>query len=122
MCDAARSTACSRVPTKRERERREEVVADLRLAFSCAMSVSPAASVALYRDLLRAAKGFTNYNFREYACRRVRESMRENVSLSDGAAIHRAYAEGRVQLDMLRRQATVSALFPQERHAMETAD
>ena len=80
---------------------------------------SQAASVALYRDLLRASKGFTNYNFREYALRRVRETMRENASITDAAAASRAYAEGRVQLDMLRRQAAVSALFPQEKHAME---
>ena len=86
------------------------------------MSVTPAASIALYRDLLRAAKGFSNYNFREYACRRVRESMRENAALSEGAAVHRAYAEGRVQLDMLRRQASVSSMFPQQHHAMETPD
>lgn len=81
---------------------------------------SPAASLSLYRDLLRAAKGFSNYNFREYALRRVRESFREGAALSQSADVSRAYAEGRVELDMLRRQSTISSLFPQGAHAMES--
>ena len=84
------------------------------------MSVSTTAARGLYRDLIRASKGFSNYNFREYTLRRVRESFREGVTLADSSATT-AYKEGRVQLDMMRRQATVSQLFPQSKHAMEHA-
>lgn len=81
---------------------------------------APAASASrsLYRGLLRAGKGFTNYNFRDYALRLVREDMRTGSQLS-GAEAEAAYRRGRTQLDMLRRQSTVSQLFPQEKHSME---
>jgi hypothetical protein len=76
------------------------------------------ASLTLYRDMLRAASNFSNYNFREYALRHVRESFCERAMLSGDDAVQ-AYNAGRTQLEMLRRQATVSQLFPQGKHAME---
>jgi len=75
--------------------------------------------LTLYRDLLRAARGFSNYNFREYAMQRVREDVREASTLSGVDAVELAYQQGRQQLAMLRRQASISGMFPQERHAME---
>ena len=83
------------------------------------MPVSRSATIGLYRDLLRAARGFNNYNFREYALRRVREDVREGSTLSGDDALQLAYERGRQQLAMLRRQSAISAMFPQERHAME---
>ena len=80
---------------------------------------SRSATLGLYRSLLRAAKGFSNYNFREYALRRVREDMREASALTDSTAVTRAHQEGRRQLGLIQRQATISAMFPQEKHAME---
>mmetsp|Transcript_36570 Transcript_36570/g.72858 ORF Transcript_36570/g.72858 Transcript_36570/m.72858 type:complete len:85 (+) Transcript_36570:21-275(+) len=83
------------------------------------MSVSPAAARGLYRSLLRAARGFTNYNFREYALRHVQEDFRAASDLSTPAEITHAYKQGRMHLDVLRRQAMISSMFPQEKHAME---
>ena len=74
--------------------------------------------ISLYRDMFRAASKFSNYNFRDYAVRHVRESFRERAGLA-GAEAQQAIDEGRVQLDMLRRQSSISQLFPQGKHAME---
>ena len=83
-------------------------------------TVSRAHVVGLYRDMIRASKLFTNYNFREYALRSVRERFRDASAISGESAVLQAYQEGRVQLDMLRRQSAVSQLFPhREKHAME---
>ena len=76
--------------------------------------------IGLYRQLQRAGRGFTNYNFREYALRRIREGFNENRSLSDAGAITAAYQQGRVELEMLKRQSSISQMFPQEKHAMES--
>ena len=80
---------------------------------------SKATSLALYRSLLRAAQGFSNYNFREYAMRRVREDMRASQGLIETEDIMRAQREGQQHLALVRRQATISSLFPQGKHAME---
>jgi len=83
------------------------------------MASSRATTLALYRSLLRAGSGFTNYNFRMYALRSVRDRFRANVGLSDAEAITTALHDGRQQLELLKRQATISELFPQGKHAME---
>ena len=75
--------------------------------------------MTLYRSLLRASGGFTNYNFRDYALRSVRERFRANVALSEPEAVSAAVHEARYQLDLVKRQTVVSQLFPQGKHAME---
>ena len=92
------------------------------LSESLMASVSRASALALYRDLMRAASGFHNYNFRDYAMRSVRDGFREGSGLSDSAAAYSAYLDGRQQLEMLRRQASISQMFPQGKHAMESGD
>ena len=134
-------------------------------------------SLSLCRQLLRTANGFTNYNFREYALRIIREDFKSKRALSGVEAVE-ARAEGFKQLQVsaaqrhrrerpstqtrrppearprmchtcaqhaaqrtlqtrwmrvmriafgfvcsqaLERQVTVSKLFPQEKHAMESA-
>ena len=77
-------------------------------------------SLSLCRQLLRTANGFTNYNFREYALRIIREDFKSKRALSGVEAVE-ARAEGFKQLQALERQVTVSKLFPQEKHAMESA-
>tara|TARA_B110001452_G_scaffold197846_1_gene167785 strand:+ start:45 stop:251 length:207 start_codon:yes stop_codon:yes gene_type:complete len=42
---------------------------------------SRAANVGLYRQLLRAAQTFSQYNFRDYASRYVRDDFRAAVAL-----------------------------------------
>ncbi|KAL7563755.1 hypothetical protein ACA910_020441 [Epithemia clementina (nom. ined.)] len=76
------------------------------------------ASLHLYRALLRQAKGMKDYNFRMYALRRVKVGFQKNRSLQgeDAAA---ALANGMDQLEMLRRQATLSQLYPSARSVME---
>ena len=83
------------------------------------MASSRAPVLALYRSLLRASSGFTNYNFRAYALRSVRDRFRANVGLSDAEAVAAALHDGRQQLELVKRQTVISQLFPQEAHAME---
>lgn len=83
------------------------------------MSITPVTTRGLYRDLLRAARGFSNYNFREYALRLVREDFRAGSALTSPTEVTNAYQQGRVQLEALRRQSTISTMFPQDKHSME---
>jgi len=81
---------------------------------------SRALNVALYRQLLRAARGFTNYNFRDYALRHIRDDVRAASTL-EGEKAQAAYRHGKTQLEMLKRQSAISAMFPTGKHSMEVA-
>ena len=96
-----------------------------------------AANVGLYRKLLKAAQNFEPYNIRDYAVRYVRDDFRAAAVLSGQevrpvACAARspscrlappisqaldAFQHGMTQLEMLRRQSTISQMFPQDRHA-----
>ena len=78
-------------------------------------------ALGLYRRLMRAAGGFHNYNFREYALRRVRLGFRENKVVADSAAALRLLAAGEKELETVRRQATISMLYQETRHVLEPA-
>mmetsp|Transcript_22614 Transcript_22614/g.33070 ORF Transcript_22614/g.33070 Transcript_22614/m.33070 type:complete len:81 (-) Transcript_22614:126-368(-) len=79
--------------------------------------MQPRNPLFLYRSLLRAAKNFTDYNFRSYAYRRVRTEFRENVSLAPVEAEVK-YNEGLVHLGVLTRQSIVSSLYPENPSVM----
>lgn len=70
---------------------------------------------------MRAAGGFHNYNFREYAQRRVRLGFRENKLVADPATAARLLAAGEKELETVRRQATISKLYQEARHVLEPA-
>ena len=69
--------------------------------------------LSLYRNLLKNASKFVNYNFREHAKRRVIGEFKQNKNLSTAEA-EAKYTWGLGQSEMVRRQAIVSQLFPQE--------
>ena len=77
-------------------------------------------AINLYRNLLRYGKKFSNYNFREYALRRTREDFRLNRGVTDPSKIADLIASGRKELDIVKRQATLSALFsPETQYVVE---
>ncbi|GKZ00829.1 LYR motif-containing protein 4 [Mayamaea pseudoterrestris] len=73
----------------------------------------------LYRALMRQAKTVNDYNFRMYAIRRVKAGFVKNRTLKSDeatAALH----DGRLQLDVLRRQAVLGSLYPSAKSVMES--
>jgi hypothetical protein len=75
-------------------------------------------SLTLYRNLLRSAQRFSNYNFREYAFRLTRDDFRSSQQAT-GADAERAYQRGTEQLESLKRMVVVSEMYPQGKHAMD---
>merc|ERR1712087_69268 len=82
---------------------------------------SRAANISLYRKLLRAAKSFTQYNFRDYAIRYVRDDFRAASTLV-GEEARDAFVHGTAQLQILRRQSAISMMFPAGKHVMDSDD
>ncbi|CAN0006508.1 unnamed protein product [Ectocarpus fasciculatus] len=60
------------------------------------------AVIRLYRAFLTTAKNFQDYNFRDYAVRRVQQGFRENQHVSKEQSLA-AYETGRLQLENLKR-------------------
>lgn len=78
-------------------------------------------AVRLYRDLLRHSVRLSSYNFRQYAVRRIRDAYLSNRGLTDQAQIDRELSYGHEQLNLLKRQATISQMYKEDRLVVETA-
>ena len=77
--------------------------------------------LSLFRGLLRHAGRMEDYNFRSYAKRRVVLGFTEGKGLS-GEAAAREYQEGLKNLEMMKRQALLSHLYPSKRSVMEKTE
>mmetsp|Transcript_22856 Transcript_22856/g.71905 ORF Transcript_22856/g.71905 Transcript_22856/m.71905 type:complete len:89 (-) Transcript_22856:172-438(-) len=78
--------------------------------------MAPGEVVRLYRDVLRAAGTFTDYNFRHYFLRRAKEDFRVFESSWKRGTIDAAGQEafvraGKQHLGMLRRQGAISQMY-----------
>ena len=77
------------------------------------MSVTRAASLRLYRDLLRQSSKITNYNFSEHAKRRSRYGF-DLYKAATPEVAQEQFEFGLKQLDIVRRQGIISGLFPND--------
>ena len=78
------------------------------------------AALALFRNLLREGGRIRDYNFRSYAKRRARLGFEQSRDLRPGAEHDKAFAFGREQLELVRRQAVMSSMYTHEKSVMES--
>lgn len=78
--------------------------------------------LSLLRSLLRQAGRINNYNFREHAHRRVLGAFRENKNIVEDSKLIEQYQDGLKQLDVVRRQAIISSLYPEDESVIERAN
>ncbi|KAL3787678.1 hypothetical protein ACHAWO_000478 [Cyclotella atomus] len=83
-------------------------------------TMSAIAPLSLFRSLIREARKVDNYNFREYAIRRVRIGFQINRNLA-GSERDLAIREGQEHLEVLKRQVVLGRLYPSATSVMETA-
>ncbi|GJN19362.1 hypothetical protein PR202_gb06631 [Eleusine coracana subsp. coracana] len=87
-----------------------------------AAAAAPARSevLSLFRSFLRTARQFSDYNICEYTRRRAADAFRENRALADAPAAAAAFAEGKKQLEVAKRQEVVYSLYaPKSKSIME---
>ncbi|GMH27002.1 hypothetical protein Nepgr_028845 [Nepenthes gracilis] len=80
------------------------------------MTAAPAAPsraeiLSLLRSLLRVSAKFSDYNIREYTRRRTIDGFRQNRTLSDPSSVANAFADGKSELEIAKRQAVVYSLY-----------
>lgn len=73
---------------------------------------------SLYRQLLRASRGFP-YNFAEFTARRTRDGFREHLAETDPARITTLLNEAKQSLELVRRQTTISQMYASDRLVVE---
>lgn len=80
---------------------------------------SRTAVVSLYRKMLKDASKFANYNFREHAHRRIAWEFKSNRHITSAEA-EAKYTWGLGQADIVRRQAVISQLYPEQNSVAAT--
>ncbi|XP_073964588.1 LYR motif-containing protein 4-like [Choristoneura fumiferana] len=75
--------------------------------------------LTIYKTLLRESQNFTNYNFRSYALRRIRDAFKENKTLSDPKQIKKEYLYAKENLPIIRRQVAVGDMYQTEKLVIE---
>lgn len=73
----------------------------------------------LYKNLLKESSKFTNYNFREYAIRKIKVEFRENLSEKNPINIENLLNKANDSLNLIKRQATISQLYPSQQTVIE---
>jgi Complex 1 protein (LYR family) len=98
------------------------------------------ATKTLFRSLMKEARKIPDYNFRSYAVRRVRHGFEQSRDAHGYVfTVHQInaptfsynifwhysdeqtalFAQGQIQLDMLKRQSCIGNLFPSAKSVME---
>jgi hypothetical protein len=75
--------------------------------------------LSLYHSLLKNAHKFHNYNFREFAKRRIIREFRMNRSVTDSKIVDEKYQSGLKELEVLKRQVIISSLYPEAPSVIE---
>lgn len=65
----------------------------------------------LYKGMLKEANKFTDFNFRSYTIRRIRDGFKDSKSLTEGSEISEKLSLAKKSLDLIKRQATIGTLF-----------
>ncbi|XP_028410116.1 LYR motif-containing protein 4-like [Dendronephthya gigantea] len=65
----------------------------------------------LYRLLLRESYNFTNYNYRLYALRKVRDCFRANKDETDPEKVRSFIIKAHQNLDSLKRQTSLNKMY-----------
>lgn len=85
-----------------------------------AASPSRTQIMSLFRSLLRTSRQFSDYNIGEYSKRRTIDAFRTNKQLTDSSSVSTAFADGKAQLDVAKRQVLVYSLYaPEVKSIME---
>ena len=75
--------------------------------------------LGLYKQMMKESKKFSNYNFREYAIRRVRDGFKEGKVETEPTRVSELVKFAEDQLAVITRQATVGQLYQENAMVLE---
>lgn len=80
-----------------------------------------AAAARLYKQLLREAERFPQYNFRVYALGKIRDEFEAHKNL-DKEKIPEFLKKGQAELERLRRMTIVASIYAKDNLVIEPTD
>ncbi|KAJ0170128.1 hypothetical protein K1T71_014056 [Dendrolimus kikuchii] len=75
--------------------------------------------LSLYKSLMRESQKFSNYNFRSYAVRRVRDAFKDSKTLSDPKLIKQELSFAKANLNIIRRQVIIGDMYKTDKLVIE---
>lgn len=75
------------------------------------MDTSRRTVMTLYRNLLREGGKFQNYNFRNYALRKIKDGFQQNKQETDQVKVKEFLACAKESLALVRRQVIIGSLY-----------
>ncbi|RHZ67018.1 hypothetical protein Glove_303g152 [Diversispora epigaea] len=73
----------------------------------------------LYHSLLRASRSFSNYNFRDYAYRRIRDSFHQHKNETGPTKIIELVKNAEKELEVIKRQGYLNNLYAVDKLVVE---
>ena len=61
--------------------------------------------------MLRESKNFVDFNYRSYAIRRIKDSFKSNVQITDQVLIENKISLAKFNLQLIQRQVKIGQLF-----------
>lgn len=75
--------------------------------------------LGLYKQMMQESKKFSNYNFRAYAIRRVRDGFKAGKAETESSRVAELVKHGEDQFLVLKRQVTVGQLYQENAMVLE---
>lgn len=75
--------------------------------------------LSLYRQFIRNANNFSNYNYRNYFLRKAKTSFRQNKTLEDVKELNEAWNKAQRELGVLKRQSVISQMYTFDKLVVE---
>ncbi|CAH1981362.1 unnamed protein product [Acanthoscelides obtectus] len=76
----------------------------------------------LYKSLMRESQKIPDYNFRNYALRKVRDSFKANSSITDATLLKNEVQDAFKNLDIMKRQAAIGQMYSAEKLVIENIE
>lgn len=75
--------------------------------------------LGLYRQFIKNASHFNDYNFRNYFLRRAKTTFRENRDVKDQEKLDALYTDALKDLGVLKRQSLISQMYTFDKLVVE---
>ncbi|CCD25270.1 Isd11p NDAI_0E04530 [Naumovozyma dairenensis CBS 421] len=78
--------------------------------------------LSLYKQFIKNANQFNNFNFREYFLRKSRASFKQNSTIQDAEKLSKLYQDAKNDLSALKRQSVISQMYTFDKLVVEPVD